>query len=482
MRHGKAVGWVALVCWALGARAAKAESVERGALSLDGALLVTEKLTLTPTDTASNIDSIDESNTRWGVLNGGFGFGAAYGVSDNVLIAAQLLLASQTFESKTEVDGTFAGTNTSSTDLSTIALTPRLEYVFANASSVRPFIAGLLDIRATKVSSGEAETSRSTYGFGGGFGLHAFVSPNFSIDPLLSLQIQSGSQDISGGDGVATQEMDLTGTLIALTVSLSGWFGDSPAEESDDPPPRPAWRAPAGEPSREAEDSSEAELAGLAPVKATQILPGNHAVTLKGRPEALPSSVMVRLAESPDSRLLQGCADVKLVIGNRFYRVQHLTFRGQRTIAAQARPVSDGLLPIQAIDALVSAETSHFDVCGVAWSLTAATRDAFRFFLGEFRQRGGTPPAPAPGPMPAREQTPPAAGASPVVPALPGAATPAHPPTGIAPAAPGSSPAPVAPASPGSSSAPTAPVAPGSSPPPVPPLRPATPAPPARSR
>jgi hypothetical protein len=432
-----------------------AESVARAALSLETAVVVNESTTTTLEDD-SFTTSTENSQTSFGLLNAGLGVGAAYGVSDNVVLGAQVLLSSTSYDRDTKTtDGTSSMTNSSSGKSSRISIYPRVEYVFGdNSTSFRPFLAGMLGLSSETSGPDETEITVSRHSFGAGLGAHGFVTPHFSIDPLLSIHRFGGSVDIEGNTGSSP---DITGTVVALTVSLTGWFGGSSTSlaSTDDAPPAPVVR-PAPAVSAPPADDSEAEE--FPAMKTTQITPGDHAVMLKGRPEALPKSVMIRLAERVDSDKLQGCSEVRLVVGERSYRAEHLSFRGRKTIGRQSRFVSDGLLSAQAIYSALDVDGAYLDVCGTAWQLTPAVRDGFRTFLIEFARRRGTPfeepnaqpqeaPAPADGAVPIAP-TPPAPTEAP-------ASKPVTP-AGTAPAAPGAAPPTAPPAQPKASAAPKA--------------------------
>jgi opacity protein-like surface antigen len=430
--------------------------VARTALSIDGALLVSESLTYSPADSnLSATSSIEETRTLWGLAGGGFGFGIAHGVSNNFVFGGQLLFSTQNTQTKAiPKDNVGVAAETTTVETTSYSLTPRLEYVFADSAAVRPFIAGMFGVSGSTASSDGGEFSRNLVTYGAGAGLHVFVSPNFSIDPLLSFQGANGSQG-------KNKELDVSGHLIALTVSVSGWFGGTapaaePPEQNEtlpvqsEPPPSQRFREPEPEP--------DADAPGASALKTTQILPGDHAMMLKGRPEAVPDTVLLRLAENPKSSTLQSCRDIRLVVGGRFYRLENVTAMGRLAVAGQARFVTKGTLPVHALDAAVVAEDSHFNLCGESWPLTPAVRESFRFFLGEFRQRGGTPPVPVAEPMPTDAPAPADAPAAPGTPATSPApapspekgvpAPPAAPPTPApAPAkAPGAKPAPARPA------------------------------------
>jgi hypothetical protein len=235
---------------------------------------------------------------------------------------------------------------------------------------------------------------------------------------MISILGETGSQG-------ENKEINVNGHLIALTLAISGWFGGkpdaaTPTVDEESPGPEATAEAPRPQPFRPV--GSGSEDAPAAPLKTTQIIPGDHAVMLKGRPEAVPNSVIVRVAESPTSSTLETCQDVKLVAGTQSYRVEHLSLLGRRSTLGQSRFVSEGTLRVQALDAAVAADDAHFEACGQAWPLTPAVREAFRAFLVEFRQRGGAPAVTAPEPMPAPASAPAAAPAASASPTAPGAA------------------------------------------------------------
>jgi hypothetical protein len=437
MRCGGVAGLLGAVCLGLLSRPASAESVARTALSIDGALLVSESLSYSPTDTnTSAYSSVEETRTLWGLAGGGFGFGLAHGVSNNFVLAGQVLFSSQKIETKAIPKSGFGVASEPTTvESSTFSLTPRIEYVFGDSANVRPFIAGMFGLSGSSATNEGVEISRNLLTYGAGAGLHIFAGSNFSIDPLLSFQGANGSQG-------QNKELDVSGHVIALTVSVSGWFGGTPpaaepAEpaEATDIAPFPAEAAPQ---QRVLAQDTDADASAGTSLKATQVLPGDHAVMLRARPEAVPDTVLLRLAENPKSSVLQSCQDIRLVVGTRFYRLESLTRMGRLAVAGQPRFVTKGTLHVHALDAAVAAEDAHFNVCGESWPLTPAARESFRFFLAEFRQRGGVAPAPAAEATPAESPAPADAPASPVSPATSSVPAPAPP----APPGPGSAPVP----------------------------------------
>jgi hypothetical protein len=446
---------------ALGARPAAAERSLKEAvqLSLTGSLLGYSSLRLTPRVSlnpqplapgATEVPSQALSTTSYGLPGSGLGFGLGVGLSDNVLLGAQLLLS----RSKTSLGD-------SSDDSTLVQFLPRVEYVFHGATS-RPFLAAVAGVNhssatsSSSISSGDLTYSSSTessgtgFLFGGSAGVHAFISHSLAIDPAFTVLRISGSQtnksSFSAGSTVE-QGYSTSGYQVLLSIGLSAWIGGASAHSSErDEQAEPTPVAVAG-PAPDPDPAPEEE-----PLSAAVGLPGHRELNLRVAADPNLPSVIVHLYVRDHA--LDGCTEIS-VSDNGQPLSLHVTRRGERLHGTHLRHFIAGVMPVHALTVLARPD-SVLTVCGDQWQLTATARSQIHAFLAERNEittSVSEPLEPESAPaLPAAESTP----AGVPVPSTP--AGPAAPPQPVAPEA-GSAAAPVprvpAPAAPLPSKPPT---------------------------
>jgi hypothetical protein len=459
MKYRILAGVLGGVCVTSFGGAAAAQSLERVSLGLETGIFSVQSETLT---LEGFTGSFDQSTTAFGIGGLGFGLNLAGGASDNVVIGLEALVSTAT----TELDGSQA-------DALQATLQPRVEYVFGSGA-FRPFIAGLLGYHSSSTTSGELEITSSLFSYGAGVGAHGFIADSFSIDPLLSFQALTGSRTLPSTTGGSVTP-DSSGSLIALTVAFSGWFGSSPKRavsseeasgesEIDTTYNRgPAVGVAASQAGAAEGDGVEAQ--GEA-AKVTVDLPDYHQLVLFARPAAV-KAVKVTMIERSRSSDLRECRELELVAGDAKVPLQKVVLSGRKMVHMQAHYVAEGFTNPEALAATVAAPEASIRVCDKAWKVSAESKSTIRKFLERYRELGGVfeeapaePSAAPSGPAaeaPANPTNEPAA-AEPPLSAAPPAAVPAAP--AKAPAAPAKSPAPAAPPKPSASPAPKAPSTP----------------------
>src|SRR5882724_6347517 len=171
---------VGCVVCARTARAADLTGAVR--LSLDGTLIGynTLKTTSKPSDASASSgitvpESTDNrSTTTLGMFGGGFGMGVDYATSNDLLLGVRSQF----------------GPND-------LAFMPRLEIMFAG-DSARPFLAVFVGVGSnsqteTDLQGEKTEVTATKYLAGASAGVHAFLTDNLSIDPMLTFDGFAGS-------------------------------------------------------------------------------------------------------------------------------------------------------------------------------------------------------------------------------------------------------------------------------------------------
>ncbi len=144
-----------------------------------------------------------ETTTSIGPATNGLGFGVGYGINEQLVVGANLVL--------NHTDG--GGDNDG---VLTLGLRPYLEYILGDGG-VRPFIGGQLIFDIISAEN----TSLTSFGLAGMGGVHVFLNDGFSFDVGGRLYFVSQSLTVDTGAG----EVDSSATRVGLLVLLgvSGW-------------------------------------------------------------------------------------------------------------------------------------------------------------------------------------------------------------------------------------------------------------------
>ena len=417
-----------------GADVPRKGSREAVQLSLQGSLLDYQKLTVAPDQSPESSMQPEEqkaSSTSYGLLGSGFGVGVGY-AWDQLLLGARAQLTTTTVS---RAGGREA-------QASTVALLPRLEYMF-DGGSTRPFIAALVGVEHGSSSqsvdssegSGKVEDSSTRFGLGAAFGIHAFLNQAVSLDPEFSVLYGEGSGTVkTSGDGFASlsQDYSLSVIRVLLTVGLSGWIDTGGAP----PPLPPRYETPptAAPPAVAAPvviDEPEAK-----PVSADIRLPNYRRLYLQVFKDAAQPAVLLRLTEPRNSFALRACDNVAIWENGSPIKL---------VVRSHGEHYLTGRLPIRGLEVLVGNADSTISVCAERWQLGQESREAVQTFLNARRELidlNDDSETPAPplesAPTPASE-APPAPPADRSAPSTRPAAPPT--PTGAFPAAPEAAPA-----------------------------------------
>ncbi len=165
-----------------------------------------------------NVDTeVDVSSTQWGLGNAVAGeFG--YGLNDALVLGAFLQLGgeSQTFEYE---DG-----SEDETDSFRFFLGPKIDYMFLEGKTVRPFVGGIVGLTVdSSESAGGTETSLTGFELQGRVGLRAFVTETFSIDPAFYMGWATASGEVEPPAPAPSSDVSASAFNVGLTVGVSGW-------------------------------------------------------------------------------------------------------------------------------------------------------------------------------------------------------------------------------------------------------------------
>ena len=421
------------VCWGLGlvsmvaASVAHAQEAPEGAevqepqtgrealvLTLQGSLVDYQKQTVkADKPSGSSVDPEEQktSNTSYGPLGAGLGFGIGY-TWDQVLLGVRAELTN----SDTSLPG---GSDVSLTQVSFL---PRLEYMFST-DTARPFVAGIVGIQHTSASntfdgsgSSKLEDSSTRFAIGGAFGLHAFANRSVSIDPELTALYSSGSGTLKSSSSQnpdRSQDYSISNVRVLFSLSLSGWIdtGGAPTPL----PPASEHEAPAAASAPPiASDEQEAK-----PVSADIRLPKHRKLYLQVSKDPQRPSALMRLTESRSESALLQCDDVAIFESGGPLKL---------AVRSHGPHYLTGRIPLHALEVLASNADATISVCAEQWQLGQESREAVQSFLNarrELLEENGdseAPAAPAPAPAPAPEPAP--------APAPDATTTPAPPATG----------------------------------------------------
>lgn len=179
--------------------------------TINGALrLHTETLVIGYQSHTETPDGVDEGQTTGITSIGpgvyGLGFGLGYGVADNIVVGANLVLQNVTRSPEEGDSNSTLG----------VSLLPYIEVLFGDGN-VRPFVGGNLQLM---IISGE-DYSQTMFGLGGLGGAHIFLADSFSFDVSGRLYFSTGSETREAGGGDV--DTDITELGFLILAGVSGW-------------------------------------------------------------------------------------------------------------------------------------------------------------------------------------------------------------------------------------------------------------------
>jgi hypothetical protein len=194
---------------------AHAQSTEGAVqLGISSPFLTHTEATYTTESGLADVES-DVSQTNWG-LGQQFVAEIGYGVNDGLVLGAVVELAG--VSSTTEIEALNQETDTSQL---VFILGPKLDYMFAPDSRVRPFLSAMAGLVIDSLDTGVAERSLTGFQLQGRAGLRAFVTEAFSIDPALFLGWTKASGELTIDQ--TENDLDYSGVSFGVTLGLSGW-------------------------------------------------------------------------------------------------------------------------------------------------------------------------------------------------------------------------------------------------------------------
>jgi hypothetical protein len=154
----------------------------------------------------------DDTELFWGLAENPVVLELGYGLSDKLVLGGTLGLGGRSI---TQESG---GQEQEGSEFM-FELGPKLDFMFSPGAKVNPFIGAQVLVH---LESFEPDTSVTAFLFLARFGLRAFVTDSFSIDPALVAGGGIGSG--SGGDGPAEYDFDVSGFRVGLNLGFSGWM------------------------------------------------------------------------------------------------------------------------------------------------------------------------------------------------------------------------------------------------------------------
>ncbi len=186
-------------------------------LGISSPFLTHTEATLTTESQVAALPDLESevSQTNWG-LGQQFVAEVGYGLNDSLLLGAVVELAgiSQT----NEIEAIDQETDTSQL---VFILGPKLDYMFAPSSRVRPFLGAVAGLVIDSLDNGVAERSLTGFQLQGRAGLRAFVTEGFSIDPALFLSWTTASGELTIDE--TENDLEYSGVSFGVTLGLSGW-------------------------------------------------------------------------------------------------------------------------------------------------------------------------------------------------------------------------------------------------------------------
>jgi hypothetical protein len=213
--------------------AARAQSIDgRFRLGFEGGLVEhqseTASVELPNSFGSPTTFELTEKTTSIGPSSLPFGVIAGYGLSEQLVLGGRLDLSHRNITREGQ------GQGSASLDLLGFGFTTMLDFV-PGEGALRPFVGPSVGY-ALETQNG-SDVSHHVFKFGAQAGLHAFVTPGFSVDPSVFFVYHIG------GESSQTLEADVNGFSIGLRLALSGWIGGG-SEANREPPPEPMPYAP----------------------------------------------------------------------------------------------------------------------------------------------------------------------------------------------------------------------------------------------
>jgi hypothetical protein len=334
-------------------------------LGLDANAVAHDKVTLASGEGAASNPAV---TTKLGLPGTALGVVLGYSVTPNVLLGGRLMASS--------AQSSLGDVTTESTSL---AIAPYAEYVFDGAV-VRPYIAAHVGYGSTNSSTGDMESSVSSFLIGPGAGVHAFATPTFSIDGGLVALFQqahakAGPAELSG-----------SGYTVLVTVGLSGWLGGSAemvTAPSATPVPEQAREQP---PSTVVTENTK----GVLETSVTLDLPdasGGIEMTVKGEPKRDASAVRIVITWLRSQESSAQCTSAAFESGGRRTELGDVqSFARQGFGSSQL--TQQGTLPLDVLDSLADpASEARLTLCSEQVIIQPAAKRRFARLLRAFKQR-----------------------------------------------------------------------------------------------
>lgn len=283
-------------------------------LSLEGNFASFEKIKLKE----SGFEDFEARETSFGILGSGLGVGLGYGASDSVVLGVRILQGTV----RREYDDDFIEPDKGNV----FSIIPSLEILTNSGEKARPFFLFAAGVRTGSTESDGVETSKFTTGiFGAGFGVHAFVTPTFSIDPGLTVFGVRGSDEVGGS------EFDRSGVAVIASFGLSGWVGGTlPKSEAAET------RGLARDDRSDAHDGDDAvhadSTAGGSDARIDRgaitgrFAAGSTSIGLLGRPRESTSVVGIKVSLRGSARALRNCDEAAIVIGEKRFPLKGIKY------------------------------------------------------------------------------------------------------------------------------------------------------------
>jgi hypothetical protein len=380
-------------------------------VGLETSLFSWESDTLTPE--GSDVD-VTQTTTLFGIGPTVFGACLGYGASETVNVGTRLVLEIGSTSISADAAG-IPDTSLGDADMTTVAMLPYLEYVFAPGATSRGFLGPTLGFLSRSSGTEGIDVSMTAFVGGALLGGHFFISDSVSLDPGVDLLFLIGSEE-EQSDAYGTFNSDLTGILITGVIGISAWPGAArarPESRAPEPdfhvshggapgpraaPPMPAQRAPSARAVPPIEKPTGEILSAMNLSKMR--------VEVAGIPATHPDLARMRIVRTGLRPELSKCEQVDLVIDNTEVQLKPLHYK----VEAYGRGVMEvaqvNIEPSVLVD-MEHASSVTVRVCTLQSEFDQVNHYKLKRFVETFRNRapaGSVPLEPsAPPEAPAEE-------------------------------------------------------------------------------
>jgi hypothetical protein len=163
---------------------------------------------------------VETTVLNWGVRDN-VALELGYGITDMLVLGAFVRLGGETVTVAPQLGG-----DTENSDVG-VLIGPKLDVVFGTSrSEVRPFAGFAVALESTTVNDEDMglETSLLGLNLQGRVGLHWFVMPAISVDPVFAFAWGTANGEVDEIQGDDSLEVSGTGINVSAMLGLSAWI------------------------------------------------------------------------------------------------------------------------------------------------------------------------------------------------------------------------------------------------------------------